>query len=337
MQQDHRHSVAAAIAIEDPRSGYGCIRIVNRRFRGQRKHPQPQCDGGCQRPARGSPCIMIRRISRDIQRMTEPMHKRITNPYAITAPLAACISVFMLSAPQRAFAQDTEVRILCSNGFRAAMEKVLPESERAAKRIKIQFGPSASLKQSIEGGDPFDLVIVTPQVIADLTKEGKVAQGTAADLASSGVGLAIRAGLPKPDVANPPIMKRTLLDAKSVGYVKVGAGTPAILDMLKALGISDDIQRKTVYQTGAEESMANVASGKVDVAFALISEISAPGVQLAGPVPPEFQKRIVMTAGIASSTKSREAVNGIIITLTSAAAAPAIRAAGMDPIGKQDR
>ena len=41
-----------------------------------------------------------------------------------------------------------------------------------------------------------------------------------------------------------------------------------------------------------------------------------------------------MTAGIASSSKNREAVNGIIKSLTSAAAAPVIKAAGMDPIGK---
>jgi molybdate transport system substrate-binding protein len=259
--------------------------------------------------------------------MTLPMHKRIT------ALLPAFVFAFSLS--QIASAQDSGVRIMCSNGFRAAMEELMPEKERAARGIKIQFGASANFKRSIEGGDPFDLVIVTPQIIADLTKEGKISPGTAVDLASSGVGLAIRAGLPKPDVANAPTMKQTLLNAKSVGYVKVGAGTPAILDTLKGLGISDDIQPKTVFQPGAEESMANVASGKVDVAFALISEIvSAPGVQLAGPLPLEYQKRIVMTAGIASSSKNREAVNGIIKSLTSAAAAPAIKAAGMEPIGK---
>jgi molybdate transport system substrate-binding protein len=259
--------------------------------------------------------------------MIAPMHKRMI------ALLSAFVFTFSLS--QIARAQDTEVRILCSNGFRAAMEKLMPESEGAARGIKIQFGASANFKKSIEGGDPFDLLIVTPQIIADLTKEGKIAPGTAVDLASSGVGLAIRTGLPKPDVANAPTMKRTLLAAKSVGYVKVGAGTPAILETLNGLGISDDIQRKTVFQPGAEESMADVASGRVDVAFALISEIvSAPGVQLAGPLPLEYQKRIVMTAGIASSSKNREAVNRIITSLTSAASAPAIKAAGMDPIGK---
>jgi molybdate transport system substrate-binding protein len=231
-------------------------------------------------------------------------------------------------------AQDGEIRILCSNGFRAAMEKLLPEGERVGGHpVKIEFGPSANFKRAIEGGQQFDLLIVTPQIIGDLTKDGKIAAGTAVDLASSGIGIAVRAGGSKPDVSTAQAIKKTLLAAKSIGYVKVGAGTPAIIDMLNRLGISAEVQRKTALQEGAEPSMRNVADGKVDMAFALISEIvPAPGVQLAGPVPPEFQRKIILTAGISSSTKQRGGVSGIIKSLSSQAAAPAIKAAGMDPI-----
>ena len=82
--------------------------------------------------------------------------------------------------------------------------------------------------------------------------------------------------------------------------------------------------------------MASVAAGQVDVAFGLVSEIvPAPGVQLAGAFPPEFQKRIIMTAGISSSTKNRDAANAIIKSLASAAAAATIKATGLDPITKE--
>ncbi len=233
-----------------------------------------------------------------------------------------------------AFAQDAEIRILCSNGFRGAMLKLVPQGQRAAGHpVKIEYGPSAKFKQAIEGGEQFDLLIVTPQVIGDLVKEGKIAAGTQVDLASSGIGIAVRAGVPKPDISSAQAIKKTLQDAKSIGYVKVGAGTPAILDMLDRLGISQEVQPKTALQTGAESSMKNVADGKVDVAFALISEIvPAPGVQLAGPVPPEFQRKVVMTAAISSSTKQRDAVSGIIKSLSNASAAAKIKAAGLDPV-----
>jgi molybdate transport system substrate-binding protein len=233
--------------------------------------------------------------------------------------------------------QDTEIHILCSNGFREAMQKLLPEAERAAgRRINLQFGASANFKRSIEGGEPFDLAIVTPQIIGDLIAEGKIAAGSATDLASSGVGIAVRAGQPKPDVSTAEAIKRTVLHAKSVGYVQVGAGTPAILNLLDGLGISADVQRKTVYQPGAEQSMRSLASGETDLVFGLISEIlPAPGVQLAGPFPAEYQKRIVMTAGIGAATKNRAAATEIVKSLTSAAAGSAIKTAGMDPIAKE--
>ena len=253
------------------------------------------------------------------------------------ALLATCLPAFILAPTESVAAQDTEIRIICSNGIRAAVEKLLPEYERSMGRsIKVQFGASAVLKRSIEGSAPFDLAILSAPVIADLIKEGKIAEGTGVDLASSGIGIAIRAGMAKPDVTTAQAIKQTLLRSKSIGYVKEGAGTPAIVNMLDRLGISANLQSKTVLQPGAEQSMASVADGQIEIAFALISEIvPAPGVQLAGPIPPEFQKRIIMTAGISSSTKNREAANQIIKSLTSAAAATTIKAAGLDPIAKQ--
>jgi molybdate transport system substrate-binding protein len=251
------------------------------------------------------------------------------NTCARAALLAACLLAFILAPGETAAAQEPEIRILCSNGIRAAVEKLVPHS------IKVQYGASAVLRRSIESGEPFDLALLSQPVIEDLIKAGKIAAGTSVDLASSGIGIAVRAGSPKPDVSTPDAIKQTLLRSKSIGYVKEGAGTPAILNMLNSLGVSGDVQSKTVLQTGAERSMANVAEGQIDVAFALISEIvPAPGVQLAGPIPPEFQKRIIMTAGIGSSSKNREAARAIIKSLTSAAAATTIKATGLDPIAK---
>jgi len=251
------------------------------------------------------------------------------------SPIGLALLALLFS--QTAPAQDTQIRIICSNGFKAAMEKLLPDAERAGGRTaNIQFGASANLKKTIESGEPFDLAVLTPQIIDDLIKDGKIASGTKLDLASSGVGIAVRAGVAKPDVSNAQAIKQTLLAAKSVGYVAVGAGTPAILNMLDHLGVSDAVKGKTVFQEGAAQSMKNLADGKVDVDFALISEIlPASGVQLAGPLPPEFQRQIVLSAGIASSTKNRAAASKFIKSLTNSKAATMIHSVGMEPIAKE--
>ncbi len=222
---------------------------------------------------------------------------------------------------------------MCSNGLKAAAEKLLPEYERTmGQRIKVQYGTSATFKRSIEGGEPFDLAILTPQLIEDLIKEGKIAAGTKVDIATTGIGIAVRAGSPKPDVATLEAIKRLALKAKSIGYVKEGASAAAIANLLDHLGINAVLQNKVVFHPGAERSMASVASGQTDVAFALISEIvTVPGVQLAGPFPSEFQRPIGMSAGIASSTKSRQAADKIIKSFTSAEASATIKATGLEP------
>src|SRR5580698_6529777 len=115
--------------------------------------------------------------------------------YLRSGLIVACLPALLV-------AQNNEIRILCSNGLKAAAEKLLPEYERTlGKRIKVQYGTSATFKRSIEGGEPFDLAILTPQLIDDLIKEGKIAAGTKVNIATTGVGIAVRAGSPKPDVA----------------------------------------------------------------------------------------------------------------------------------------
>ena len=247
---------------------------------------------------------------------------------------AAVLAAIALLASQSAPAQDAELRIICSNGFRAAFEKLLPQAEHASGvKAKVQFGASRNLKVSIEGGEEFDLAILTPsQILQDLASEGKIAAGSTVDLATTGIGVAARAGAAKPDVSSASAIKQALLAAKAIGYVQVGAASPAVLEMLDHLGISQEIAKKTVYAPGAEQSMKSLADGNVDLALAPISEIlPAPGVQLAGPLPAEFQKRVVLSAGIASATKNRDAARKFILALTTAQAAKEIKAAGMDP------
>jgi molybdate transport system substrate-binding protein len=250
------------------------------------------------------------------------------NTYLRSGLMAACLPALLLAQ------QDNDIRILCSNGIKAAAEKLLPEYERTmGRRIKVQYGTSATFKRTIEGGEPFDLAILTPQLIEDLIKDGKIAAGTKVDIATTGIGIAVRAGSPKPDVATLDAIKRLVLKARSIGYVKEGASAAAIVNLLDRLGINAELQNKVVFQPGAERSMASVASGQTDVGFALISEIlSVPGVQLAGPFPPEFQRPIGMSAGIASSTKNREAAGKIIKSLTSSEASATIKATGLDPV-----
>ena len=75
----------------------------------------------------------------------------------------------------------------------------------------------------LKKGEAADIVILTGPVIDELTKQGKVVPGSRVDIASTGLGVAIRAGAPKPDISSTDAFKRTLLNAESVAYTATGA------------------------------------------------------------------------------------------------------------------
>src|SRR6266511_3625993 len=121
-------------------------------------------------------------------------------------------------------AQAADIKVLCSNGFKAVMEALAPQFERATHhKVVVRYGLAARLKQEIEAGEVFDLAILTPAAIDDLITERKVAPDSRTILARSGLGIVIRAGAPKRDITTVEAFRRSLLDTKSIAYAKEGA------------------------------------------------------------------------------------------------------------------
>src|SRR5579864_1057996 len=89
-------------------------------------------------------------------------------------------------------ARAAEIKVLASNGVKAALEELAPAFERqTGNKVTIEFGLAAVLKRNVEGGAAFDLAILTRPGIDDLAKQGKVSAATRADIARSGVGIGI--------------------------------------------------------------------------------------------------------------------------------------------------
>ena len=119
--------------------------------------------------------------------------------------------------------ESTPLRLLSSNGVRAAIEAVQPQMEMALDlRLSAEFSTATALKRRIDAGEPFDVAILTPALIDDLVKQGKAVADSRADLARVGVGVGAREGAPRSDVSTPEALKRTLLDAKVVAYTAEG-------------------------------------------------------------------------------------------------------------------
>jgi molybdate transport system substrate-binding protein len=233
-------------------------------------------------------------------------------------------------------AQGGQLRILCSNGIRAAVEQLMPEAEKTiGRKINIEYSASTVLKKEIDGGAPFDLTILTPGIVEDLVKAGKIVAGSQINLATIEIGVGIKAGSPKADVSTPDGMKKRLLAAKSLTWTDGGAASAATVAMFKGLGIEGQLQPKFVLEKTPGRPAETIAAGQNELMFAPISEIqTVKGVELLGVFPKEYQKPVIMTAGIGTQAKDATGAKAMVKFLTGSTAVPAIKAAGMKPASK---
>jgi len=246
---------------------------------------------------------------------------------SITAVALACVFLFAKGAA----AQSSEVRVLASNGIKAVVEDVRAQAERAIGHpIVVQYRPTAALKQEIDAGEPFDVVIVTAESIAQLSKEGKTAGGEGTPISRAGVGIGIRKGAGRPDISTPDAIKRALLNTKAIAYGPSGASFPYISRMFETLGIADAMKAKTLFFDTSDGTNGAVAEGKADFGMTLISEIlPVQGIELLGPLPESFQGYVRFSAAPSASAKNPEAARAVIKFLAGPDALASIQARGM--------
>ncbi|PWT81705.1 MAG: ABC transporter substrate-binding protein [Blastocatellia bacterium] len=231
-------------------------------------------------------------------------------------------------------ANAAEIKVLCSNGIKAVVEELVPQFEHATKhKVAVQYGLAAVLKQQIESGEPFDVAILTPAVIDDVIKQGKIAANSRTMLARSGLAIAVRAGSQKTDVHSVEAFKRALLDSKSIIYAKEGASGVAFAALIQKMAIADALKSKTTLATTGEAVGESVARGDVQFGILPVSEIlPIHGVEVLGAFPEEVQNYIVMVGGVSAASKQANAGADFLKFMTAPAALPVIKAKGMERV-----
>ena len=235
-------------------------------------------------------------------------------------------------------ATAADVTVMTSGGFSAALKALAPEYERTTgNKVVLVFGPSmgttpGAIPSRIQRGEPADVVIIVDYALADLIKRGGVTADSRVVLARSGIGMAVRAGAPKPDISTAAAFKNTLLHAKSIAYSDSASGVYLSTEGFKRLGIEDQIKSKC-KMIPAEPVGAVVARGDAEIGFQQISELlPIKGIEIVGPLPPGVQQYTDFSAGIATHSKQPDAAKAFVKFLSSPAAAPVIKKTGMEPM-----
>jgi len=225
-----------------------------------------------------------------------------------------------------------EVKVVSTIAARSTLEELKWVFERATPhKLNLVFGTAIPLKRQIDGGETFDVAILTPGLVDDLAKAGKVDRAYRLDFARSGLGLAGRADEPKPDISTPDALRRTLASSGGMAYSKEGQSGLFAAKLIERLGLADELKPRTILDTRPGGSLMVITEGKVDFAFSLVSEILAnPGVAYIGPVPAELQSYMVLTAGVSSSAKDAAAARAFVDFLRSPDARAVMKDKGME-------
>lgn len=265
-----------------------------------------------------------------------PLLARIATP--LRDRLSAVGLALMLSA---ACVQATagEIKVMISGGFSEAYRELVPQFEQAThNKVTTIKGPSMgetpqAIPNRLKRGEDADVLIMVGEALDKLSTDGAVVPASRTPLARSPIGLAVRAGAPKPDISSVEALKQALLHAKSVAYSDSASGVYIQNVLFPRLGIVEQMKGKA-RAIPAEPVAAVVARGEAELGFQQVSELlPVPGITLVGKIPAEVQKITLFSAGVASHSKNPEGAAALIKFLSSANSAAAVEKSGLEPVG----
>jgi molybdate transport system substrate-binding protein len=202
--------------------------------------------------------------------------------------------------------------------------------EAAAPGLRAQFHATQALLKSIAEGASADVVLLTTAGIEQLAGAGKVLPATRVELGSSGVGIAVRKGAPKPPIGSLQELKAALLGAESVAHSRMGASGLYFAELLERLGLADQLKKRIIVDRGPVA--ARVASGEAQLGAQLLCELApVPGIDIVGPLPPEVQKDYAFSAAVMTASPKPHAARAFLDFLRTEPVRAAMRQNLLEP------
>ena len=246
--------------------------------------------------------------------------------------IAIAFSLLALS-PRAALAQIT---VMTSGGFATPLKAALPEFEKSTGiSVTVVLGKSqgtdpTTIAAQLRRGVSADVVILSREGLNDLISENRIAKNSDVDLAKTPLGMAVKAGAPKPDISTVEAFKNTLLRAKSVTYPSSTTGIYMATKLFPQLGIAEAMAGKST-----NAGVATVAKGEAEIAIQPVSELlHVPGTDFVGTIPQSIQYISVFSAARVAGSGKDDQAKQLINFLASEKAADAMRSSGMEPLGR---
>ena len=205
------------------------------------------------------------------------------------------------------------IAVLSSLALKGVLEEFKPQFERSlGAPLELRFDATQAILAQRAAGFRADLLVLTAEAMDELRRSGEVTQARA--IGGSGVGVAVRAGAPKPDIGSVESLKRALTAAKSVAHSKVGASGIYFAELLGRLNIT--LQKRVVVEKGPVGLV--VASGEAEIGVQQLCELApVRGIDIVGPLPEAVQKLTWFAAGIAANATNPQGAAALMALIPS--------------------
>jgi molybdate transport system substrate-binding protein len=234
-------------------------------------------------------------------------------------------------------ARAADVTVMISGGVLSSLKALAPGFEqKTGNHVIIVNGPSMgdtpqAIPQRLARGEPDDVLIMVGYALDTLLKDGRAAPGSKVDLALSPIGMAVKAGAPKPDISTVDALRQALLQAKSIAYSDSASGVYIQNEMFKKLGIADQVRGKArmIPATPVGEI---VAKGEAELGFQQVAELlPVPGITVVGRIPDAVQSITTFSAGVSAHAQHPEAARALIDYLRTPEAVRVLEEKGLQP------
>lgn len=227
---------------------------------------------------------------------------------------------------------NQEIRLFGAIAVRPAVLALISQFEAATGyTVAVKFELNPTVKKQIEAGEPFDLVIINPHMVQDLTALGKVKAGSQVAFGRIAMGVAAKAGSRPLDIGSVEAFEHALKSARSIAYAADGTSGGYFSGLLERLGIADEVKPRLVGIPGGQTALA-VARGEAELAVVPVTSIlaAAPDVMLVGRFPAELQSYIDFAIGISADPRDTEAAKQLSEFLMSAHVDGTLAAKGVE-------
>ena len=246
----------------------------------------------------------------------------------------AVVIVALGACALAASAQAAEIKVLSAGAVKNIVTELAETfRQETGHTVVLSSGTAGEIRQKVAAGDPADVVFVTDTVLEQLVVTGLLVADSRADIARTGIGVAVREGAPLPDISTPEAFKLTVLAAKSIVYTDPSRGATSgihFASVLQRLGIADAVKDKTVLWPGGFAAEA-IVKGQADLCVHQISEIlPVKGVTLVGPLPRDLQKITTYSAAVSTQAATPAPARAFIAFVTRPSFKAKFAAAGLD-------